>query len=162
MVFHSSGFSKILCFKNETTKLLHLTKKDECDNDDLDNALKKVAHAIQTETNYYKQKRETYSIDIDRDIIRMPVSETLLDLLTKICPKFCGSLQALMIGNIIASELNCSPTDLQIALGIAMCRNKTLIQLLKKYGITCSYEEVLLFKYSAAVAALSALKGHAF
>ena len=124
--------------------------------------MKKVAQAIQTETKYYKQIRDTYSIDIDHDMIQMPVSETLLDLLTKISPKFADSLQALMIGNIIASELDCSPTDLQIAIAISMSRNKTLVQLFHKYGIVCSYDEVLLFKYSAAVAAVGAHKSNAF
>ena len=36
-----------------------------------------------------------------------------------------------------------SPTDLQVAIGVVMCRNKSLIQLLNKYGVSCSYDEEL-------------------
>ena len=117
-MFYAQGFSKIVCFKTETTKLLHLTKQDQCDNDDLDIAISRVAKAIQAENKYNKKKRESYTIDIDRDIVCEPVSETLLDLLIKISPKFHESLLSLMIGNIVASTVNS---------GVAMCRNKTLI-----------------------------------
>ena len=111
-MFYAQEFSKIFCFKTETTKLLHLTKQDQCDNDDLDIAISRVAKAIQAETKYNKKKRESYTIDIDRDIVCEPVSETLLDLLIKVSPKFRESLLSLMIGNIVASTVNSGPPDL--------------------------------------------------
>ena len=161
-VFYALGFSKIVCFKAETTKLLHLTKQEIIDEDDLDLSISRIASRIRSETKYNQEKRESYSIDIDCDIVRKPVSETLLDLLVKVSPKFHDSLQSLMIGNIVTSTLNNGPTDLQIALGVALRRNKTLIQLLYKYGITCSYDEILLFKYSAAIASTKTSTGDIF
>ena len=61
--------------------------------DDLEMALKKVAQAIQKETKHLKVKRDSYSIDIDRDMVREPVSETHLDLLIRISPKLANSLE---------------------------------------------------------------------
>ena len=88
----------------------------------------------------------------------MPVSETLLELLTKISSKFDGSFVALMIGNMVASVVNCGPTDLMISIAIACERNKTLIQNLNKLGVCASHDENLLFRYSAAVEASKAIK----
>ena len=52
---------------------------------------------------------------------------------------------------MVSGMLHRSPTDLQIYLGVAMRRNKCLTTLLHKFGVCCSYDEVTLFKYSAAV-----------
>ena len=56
----------------------------------------------------------------------------------------------ILIGNIITGTVCSQTTDLQIALGILMRRNKMLITELCKYSVFCSYE-VCLFGYSAAV-----------
>ena len=163
-VFSSPGLAKIVCFKTETTKSLHLVKQEDCEseNADLDAAVSKVADKIVAETKYQKTKRENYTIKIDKEVVQTPVSETLLELLHKVSSKFCDSLPSLLIGNIVASIITGSPTDLQIALGIAMRRNKTLVQLLHEYQVTCSYDEILLFKYSAAVASATAVSQDIF
>ena len=57
---------------------------------------------------------------------------------------------------------NSGPIDLQIALGVAMRRNKSLIHLLHEYNVYCSYDEVLLFKYSAAVAVANSVENVKF
>ena len=57
----------------------------------------------------------------------------------------------ILIGNIITGVTCSESTDLQVALGILMRRNKMLISELAKYSICCSYDEVRLFSYSAAV-----------
>ena len=57
----------------------------------------------------------------------------------------------MLIGNIISSKICSQPTDLQISLGVPMRRNKTLISELAKYSVCCSYDEVRLFRCSAAV-----------
>ena len=57
----------------------------------------------------------------------------------------------ILLGNIVTSMVCSQSTDLQIALGVLMQRNKLLITELSKYSVCCSYEEVHLFTYSAAV-----------
>ena len=73
-------------------------------------------------------------------------------LLSKISPKFDNeALIIILIGNIITSAVCSQTTDLQVALGILMRRNKMLITELYKYYVCCSYDEGCLFGYSAAV-----------
>ena len=69
VVLDSPGISKIVCFRNETAKLLHIAKRDDCDDDSLDIAIKKVAKAIRSETLFNKKKRNSYTININRDVV---------------------------------------------------------------------------------------------
>ena len=55
--------------------------------------------------------------------------------------------------NIVSSLINNCYTDLQVALGIVIGK-KTLIQDFFHFGVSCSYEEVLRYKDSAAAAAV--------
>ena len=80
------------------------------------------------------------------------VSPTLLRLLSLISPQLQSSLPAAMTGNMVARAVSNKPTQLQIALGVVL-RSKFNIELLHKYGATCSYDEVFRFKSSAAHAA---------
>ena len=148
----SPGLANIVVFKSETTKLLHLHQEKD---DDLDAALDIVASCVKSETLAQKQKRDTYKVTIDYDVLRQPVSETFLKLLGKISNKFTDcSLSALLLANIVAGTIQAQPTDLQISLGVALRRNTSIITLLNNYRVCCSYDEVKLFKYSAAVAAV--------
>ena len=89
--------ANIASFTSETTKILHLLKQD--DDDDLDAAVVKVTRQIQKETKSCKQKRTTYTMNIDRDIACEPVSETLLTLFEKVSSNFHDSLSSILIGN---------------------------------------------------------------
>lgn len=74
-------------------------------------------------------------MNINRDIACEPVSETLLNLLEKASSNFHNSFSSILIGNIVSSTVNRGPTDLQIALGVAMRRNKSLTCLLHEYNV---------------------------
>ena len=78
-------------------------------------------------------------------------SSTSLELLSRITPKFCGTLSSALIGNIVTGSIANKATALQIALGVVV-REKSIIELLHKFGIT-SYTEVLRFRCSKAHAA---------
>jgi len=54
---------------------------------------------------------------------------------------------------MITSTLHNHPTDLQIDLGVLVRDSKKLIELLHAFGVTCSYDEILRFKKSAAFSA---------
>lgn len=58
-----------------------------------------------------------------------------------------------MIGSVITGVLKSYPTGIQVALGVKMGRSKQCVNLLHEFGVTCSYDEVLRFKRSAASAA---------
>ena len=100
-------------------------------------------------------KRDAYKVTVDHDVLRQPVSKTFPKLLGEISNKFTEcSLSALLLANIVVGTIQAQPTDLQIALGVALRRNKSMISLLKNYRVCCSNDEVNFFEYSAAVAAV--------
>ena len=97
-------------------------------------------------------KRNIYHINIDKELVRESVGDTIALLLSKTSSKFNKeSLAMMLIGNIITGTVCSQPTDLQVALGLLMRRNKILVFELSKYSGCCSYDEVWLFRYSAAV-----------
>ena len=71
-------------------------------------------------------------------------------ILEDISPFFCNSLFTALIGGIVTDAVQYKPTQIQVALGILHPHSKTILNHLNKYGITCSYDEVLRFKKSAA------------
>ena len=56
-----------------------------------------------------------------------------------------------MICNMITTQLTKVPCPLQVTLG-TLIRGKELIQQIHKFGVACSYDEVLRFRKSAATA----------
>ena len=91
IILSSPGMADIVCFTSETNRTLHLLKHDDVDKY-LDAAVAKVARHIQKESKIHKQKRKTYTVNIDRDIASEPVSVTLLSLLEKVSDHFHDSL----------------------------------------------------------------------
>ena len=67
---------------------------------------------------------------------------------------------ATLIGNIVTNNITRQTTTLQVAPGLTL-REKGLISQLHRFGVACSYDEVLRFKASTASAAskLSKLRG---
>ena len=77
-------------------------------------------------------------------------------LLAKVSSKLDYSPAAYLIGSIVTNTLKNIPTTLQVALGVLMRNSKALVGQLNAFGVTCSYDEVLRLKKSAAIAATSA------
>jgi len=76
-----------------------------------------------------------------------------MDLLSALSANLKYTLPALLIGNIITNVLSNNPTNLQIALGNLIRDSKSLINQMYQFRVTCSYDEILRFKKSAALAA---------
>ena len=74
-------------------------------------------------------------------------------LLSKISDKLNRTKPATLIGNIITNIITNQPTTRQIALAVVLNR-KSLIEELYHFRVNCSYNELLRFKSSAAVAAV--------
>jgi len=149
LILSSPGFANIMGFRSELTQSLHLVKQTD---DDLEYCVDRVASAMTNECLALKMKRTMYHINIDKELVRESVGDTTALLLSKISSKFDkDSLAMMLVGNIITGTVCSQPTDLQVALGVLMRRNKVLISELSKYSVCCSYDEVRLFRYSAAV-----------
>jgi hypothetical protein len=151
LVLSAPGFASIVTFTENTAKTLKLVKDDE--EDDISRSIAKVSKQVVRECKAVEHDKSSYNKHIDKHIASQSVSDTLQDLLTAISPKLETSLPALLIGNIITSIVTNRATDLQVALGILMRDSKELLTHMYDYRVTCSYDEILRFKKSAALAA---------
>ena len=136
-------------FRSKASHLLKIIPDDD-DQDDLD--IRKVTARITKETKQLVPDLNSYATEISADVIHDDCSPTLLHLLSQISPKLGDTLQASLIGNVITSTVNLQATTLKVSLGLLM-KDKSLIDKCYGFGITCSYDEVIRFKASAAQAA---------
>ena len=75
----------------------------------------------------------------------------MMTILSKLCRSTTPKLPLIMICNMITTQLKKTPCPLQVTLGTVI-REKEIIQQLHKFGVVCSYDEVLRFRKSAAIA----------
>ena len=73
-------------------------------------------------------------------------------MMAALSPDLDHTPYAILIGNMVTAIIREKPTDLQIALGVLFKDSKSPLTYMHDFGITCSYDEVLRFKKSAAVA----------
>ena len=73
--------------------------------DQMNDAIEKVAKQIKTEINNIEADRKNYYSYIDRDICSVFQSNTFGDILSKVSQKLKQSLPALLIGNIVTSVI---------------------------------------------------------
>lgn len=150
LVLSGVGVASILVFRSKASHLLKIILDDDDDQDDRD--IRKVSVRITKETKQLVPDLNSHATEINAVIIRDDCSPTLLHLLSQISPKLGDNLQASLIGNIITSTANHRAIILQVSLGVLM-KEKSLIDKCYGFGITCSYDEGLRFKASAAQAA---------
>ncbi len=148
IVLSSKGYANIVFFKSKAANVVRLVSADEDGADDY--AIKRIGKQVASESIELELDKNSYQTRITRDIADQIISPTLLKVLSSISPKLCSTLPALMIGNIISSVVTDRPTTLQISLGVLL-RDKRVLDQTYQYRITCSYDEMLRFKSSAAV-----------
>ena len=151
MVLSSPGVSSNVVFRNKAPTLLKLVPND--DDSDLDMSIKNVGEQIVGEVKVLKSYKGHYNIRICKETAAESACDTILVLLAKISPKLDRTLPDILIGNIITSLLTNSFTTLQIALGLLMKDSEDLVNHFYDFSVTCSYDEILRFKKSAALAA---------
>ena len=149
LIMSSPGFANVILFRVEAKTIMKLVDDND---DDIDSAVEKVAKYITEEVKSAERKHTHYNTTINIDLAREGISDTFMKLLASISKSLENTFPALMIGSIITSTLLNIPTNLQIALGVLMRHDKSLIQELYKYRICCTYDETLRFKKSAAFA----------
>ena len=96
------------------------------------------------------RNKNIYNCRVDFYSAHEYASQTMMDLL-KILILQTPQLPMIMICNMITNLINKHPTPLQVAIGVAI-KEKELIQELYSFGVVCSYDEVLRFRKSAAMA----------
>ena len=122
------------------------------DEEDLNAAVQKTAKHIASECRQLKKNKMIYQTRIGLTDAIANSSSTLLSLLMHLSPKFDPSMPCALIGNILTGMITNQATTLQIALGVLL-RDKSVMDQFHDCGITCTYNEVLRFKASAASAA---------
>ena len=133
---------------SSASNALHIMPDDT--DDQMNEAIEKVAKQIKTQINNIEAGRKSYSSHIDRDICSVFQSYTLDDILSKVSQKLKQSLPALLIGNIVTSVVKNLATPLQIALAVFLRDSKEQVKAFSDFGVTCSYDELLRFKKSVA------------
>jgi hypothetical protein len=155
IALQSPGIATLLVFREHAP--MHMKLVADKTDDTMELYQQNIAKQIVKESKEEKSNLVAYNKHINKEIASACISETLLDLLTAISPKFANhSLQSLMIGSIISSVVTNQPSSLQIALGVLMSDHKALIKELSKYNVTCTYDETRRFRRSAAVQASKA------
>ena len=111
LILSSPGFANIMGFRSALTQSLHLVKHTD---DDVGYCVDRVASVVNNECLALKKKRTMYHINIDKQLVRESVSDTMALLLSKISSKFDkDSLAMMLIGNIITgTEGQCAPSQL--------------------------------------------------
>lgn len=145
LLLSCKGIATLLVFRTRASELVKL----EEDVDDDHQAIQNVARLVRQESKAIEIDTKSYSSGINEGIARAETSSTILALLSEISPRLSGSLTSLLIGNMITNVVTNRPTALQVALGVAV-REKSMINTLHDFSVTCSYDEVLRFKTSAA------------
>ena len=149
-VLHSAGLANIVCLRCRAAKSLRLIDEDD---DDIDEILNRIAKQVRSEVKDINLDKNHYSTTINKDIAMNEVSETLMTLLGLVSAKLERTFPAILMGSILTGAVKNHPTALQVTLGSKLGRSKKIITTMQSFGVTCSYDEVLRFKHSAAKAA---------
>ena len=150
LIISSPGYANVVAFQCQASVILKMVKQEE---DGIENSIRHIAKQVIKECSAIQLDTSKYRLNIDEQLAQESVSSTVQNLLASISTKLDNTPPALLIGNIITSVLRHRPTDLQIALGVLLRDYKTILGYTYDYGITCSYDEILRFKKSAAVIA---------
>ena len=148
--FHNRGASTLYCFKENARVVLKEAKENrsvECQDEDV---LCSIATKIRNESKQNMVDRNTYSSHIDLETAMDCTSDTLIELLEYISPKFHNSLYGALIGNIVTSIVQDRTTPLMLSLGTLLRSSKDLLNHFYDYRVTCTHDEMLRFKKSAA------------
>ena len=155
-VHSSPGMSSLVVFRQNAPTLFHLAGNAEDDTQDL--LIGKLAKIICDEVKQIDHDQSRYNIRITKEYMSTSVSRTVMDVLAALTDNLKDTFPALLIANVITSVLSNKTTSLQIALCNLSRDSKSLINELYQFRVTCSYDEILRFKRSAALAATTDIK----
>lgn len=148
VVLSAPGYAHIITFPNKAASILRLCPDDG--DDELNAAISKVAKQINVKFQLTTNNKEKYNLHVSHDNVVEETSMTLMRLCGALSTKLDKTPPALLIGSIVSATISNKATNLQIALGAKFRYSKEVVNLLNKFQISCTYDEVLRFKKSAA------------
>ena len=143
----AKGLANLLVLRSAGRNILRLGEDDV---DDI--SVGNVAKTIQMESKGLCPKQNEYKLRINKEIAEEDTSSTLMSLLAVLSKKLDHILHAIMIGNMVTAAITNRPTPLLVDVSVKI-RQRDLIETLYDFGVTCSYDEYLRFKASAASSA---------
>ncbi len=149
-MLHSTGLANIVCFRCRAAKSLRLIDDDD---DDIDVILNRIAKQVRSEVKDIHLDKNHYSTTINKDIAMNEVSETLMTLLGLVSAKLERTFPAILDGINLDRDCQEQPYGTADNARFKIGRSKNIITTMQSFGVTCSYDEVLRFKRSAAKAA---------
>ena len=132
LVFTAAGIASILVFRKKATGMFSIIPDDH--DDDLEQAMKTVVKQVKRETDMIPHNKHEYQRRMHINLAEEYTIETMMNFLTKRCPKITPKLPIIMIRNMITTPLTIVPCPLQVTLG-TLIRGKELIQQLHKLGL---------------------------
>ena len=151
LVLSAIGVANIVVFRKLAQSLLKLVSNN--DDSVIDTLIKRLGDEIVKEIKNTECDKTQYTTRLNRQTIENSVSGTLMRFLSKLSDRLNCTPAAYLIGNIGTNALTKCSTPLQIALGVLMRNSRALVNYISDMGVSCSYDELLRFKKSAAVAA---------
>ncbi|KAJ8021891.1 hypothetical protein HOLleu_39220 [Holothuria leucospilota] len=152
VVLTSPGYASLIAFHENAAVMMKMVKDDD-ETDDIEKCVNMLAKHIVKECKAIPTNKSAYQVHIDMNVAAEFASSTLLKLLATLSTKLDETLPALLIASVITDVLTNYPTPLQVALGVLLGDSKSIVGHMYDYRITCSYNELLRFKSSAATAA---------
>ena len=125
LVFTAAGIASIHVFCEKATGMFSIIPDDH--DDDLEQAMKTVVKQVKRETDMISHNKHEYQRRMNINLAEEHTSETMMNFLTKLCPKTTPKLPIIMICNMITTQLTKVPCPLQVTLG-TLIRVKELIQ----------------------------------
>lgn len=148
MVLSAPGYANIITFPNKVATTLRISRVED-DADDIETAIGKITKEIKREVADIKRNKEKYNLHVKYETVLADCSKTLLKFCESLSPKLAKTPPALLIGSIVSLTLSLF-TNLQIGVGVKFRFLKELVNILNQFKISCTYDELLRFKKSAA------------
>ena len=151
VVLSSPGLANILIFRTHASSIIRLQEDaDEVENS-MNDKLDLVAKTIVDEIKAIPYDKSVYRKRINKDIASEDTSPTFCNLLSRLSPNLKeNTLPCIYIGNIVTSKVVRRSTHLLVDLSILIIE-KRLVKAFYEYGAVASYDELSLFRASAAV-----------
>jgi len=141
------GCASLICFRQYVPHKLCKVQDDSDDN------VEKLTKKILKEVKEIAKPKDYLLNQFMKEHSIQATSPTLLELICKLISSGEVTRPSLSIAQSIQSRISKSTTPTTLGLGVKLHHkfgSKELVNLLHDYGYTCSYDEVLRFKVSAA------------
>jgi hypothetical protein len=149
LVLSSPGVASILIFRSKSASLLRIV--DDIYNKKCQRSISYLSDVIKGECPQWDPLN--FDTRISLNVVLKQCSKTLMQLLAAVSPSLDSTLSAAMIGHIVTNAVTGHATNLQISMSVLLNKQRAAVDRLHAFGVTASYNELRLFRISAAVSA---------